>query len=167
MFCTDNDRLDNGTNIRYDGYQKPYFAIRPDGALELRGQPVPTSRQLYIKQGWLVRHLWLARVAAFAYVEIRHPQLYVPDPTEKIVSKMRELVEAHGARLVVGLQSSDEKLIRHLQAEQIPFVAFDGAEAYSNLFGAHWTPAGHRLVAERLLRLLSENHIAQVDNLSR
>jgi hypothetical protein len=167
IFCGDNDRLDNGTNIRYDGYQKPYFAVLPDGTLEVRGQPVPTSRQLYIKQDWLVRHLWLARVAAFAYVEIRHPQVYVPDPTEKIVSKMREFVEAHGARLVVGLQSSDEKLVRHLQAEQIPFVAFDGAEAYSNLFGAHWTPAGHRLVAERLLRLLSENHIAQVDNLSR
>jgi GDSL-like Lipase/Acylhydrolase family len=163
IFCADNDRLDNGTNIRYDGYQKPYFAVLPDGTLELRGQPVPASRQLYIKQDWLVRHLWLARVAAFAYVEIRHPQVFVPDPTEKIVSKMREFVEAHGAKLVVGLQSSDEKLTRHLQAEQIPFVDFDGAESYSNLFGAHWTPAGHRLVAERLLRLLSENHIAQVD----
>ena len=167
IFCADNDRLDNGTNIPYDGYQKPYFVTAADGTLELRGQPIPISRQLYIKQDWLVRHLWLARVAAFAYVEIRHPPLYVPDPTEKIVSKMLEFVEAHGARLVVGLQSSDEKLIRHLQAEQIPFVAFDGAEAYSNLFGAHWTPAGHRLVAERMLRLLSENHIAQVDNLSR
>jgi hypothetical protein len=167
IFCADNDRLDNGTNIRYDGYQKPYFAVLPDDTLELRGQPVPTSRQLYIKQDWLVRHLWLARVAAFAYVEIRHPQVYVPDPTEKIVSKMREFVEAHGARLVVGLQSSDEKLIRHLGSERIPFVTFDGAETYSNLFGAHWTPAGHRLVADRLLGLLSESHIVQLDNLSR
>jgi GDSL-like Lipase/Acylhydrolase family len=167
IFCTDNDRLDNGTNIRYDGYQKPYFATATDGTLELRGQPVPKSRQLYIKQDWLVRHLWLARLAAFAYVEIRHPQVYVPDPTERIVSKMREFVEAHGARLVVGLQSSDEKLMQHLRLEQIPFVAFDGAETFSSLYGAHWTPGGHRLVAERLLGLLSENHIAQVDNLSR
>jgi hypothetical protein len=80
---------------------------------------------------------------------------------------MREFVEAHGAMLVVGLQSSDEKLVRHLRSEQIPFVTFDGAETYSNLFGAHWTPAGHRLVADRLLGLLSENHIVQLDNLSR
>ncbi|HEV3499301.1 MAG TPA: SGNH/GDSL hydrolase family protein [Bradyrhizobium sp.] len=167
IFCADNDRLDNGTNIRYDGYQKPYFVILPDGTLELGGQPVPKSRQLYIKQNWLVRHVWLARVAAFAYVEIRHPQLYVPDPTEKIVSKMREFVEAHGARLIVGLQSSDDKLIQHLRSEQVPFVAFDGAETYSNLFGAHWTPAGHRLVADRLLGLLSESRIVQLDNLSR
>jgi GDSL-like Lipase/Acylhydrolase family len=167
IFCTANDRLDNGTNIRYDGYQKPYFDTATDGTLVLRGQPVPKSRQLYIKEDWLVRHLWLARVAAFAYVEIRHPQLYVPDPTERIVTKMREFVEAHGARLIVGLQLSDSKLIQHLQAERIPFVTFDGAEAYSNLHGAHWTPAGHRLVAERLLGLISENNIANIDNVSR
>jgi hypothetical protein len=167
IFCTANDRLDNGTNVRYDGYQKPYFATATDGTLALRGQPVPKSRQLYIKQDWLVRHLWLARVVAFAYVEIRHPQLYVPDPTERIVSKIREFVEAHGARLIVGLQLGDGKLIQHLRAERIPFVTFDGAEAYSDLYGAHWTPAGHRLVAERLLGLLSENNIARVDNVSR
>ena len=167
IFCTANDRLDNGTNVRYDGYQKPYFATAADGTLMLRGQPVPKSRQLYIKQDWLVRHLWLARVVAFAYVEIRHPQVYVPDPTELIVSKMREFVEAHGARLIVGLQSSDDKLSQHLRAERIPFVAFNGAEAYSDLYGAHWTPAGHRLVAERLLGLLSENNSVQLDNVSR
>jgi GDSL-like Lipase/Acylhydrolase family len=167
IFCSDNDRLDNGTNLRYDGYQKPYFATAADGALVLRGQPVPTSRQLYIKQDWLVRHLWLARVVAFAYVEIRHPQLYVPDPTERIISKMREFVEAHGARLLVGLQYSDAKLIQHLQTERIPFVTFDGAESYSSRHGAHWTPAGHQLVAERLLALLSDNHLAGVENVSR
>jgi hypothetical protein len=166
-FCAANDRLDNGTNVRYDGYQKPYFASAADGTLALRGQPVPKSRQLYIKQDWLVRHLWLARVVVFAYVEIRHRQVYVPDPTERIVSKMREFVEAHGARLIVGLQVSDDRLIQHLQAERIPFVTFDGAETYSNLYGAHWTPAGHRLVAERLLGLLSENNLAKVDGVSR
>jgi hypothetical protein len=89
-----------------------------------------------------VRHLWLARVAALATTEIRHPQLYVPDPTERLVSKIREFVEAHGARLMVGLQRSDDKLIQH-EAERIPFVTFNDAEAYSDRFGAHWTPAGH------------------------
>ena len=167
VICTANDRLDNSTNVRYDGYHKPYFATAPDGALMLRGQPVPASRQLYIKQDWLVRHLWLARVAAFAYVEIRYPQLYVQDPTERLVSKIYEFVEANGARLIVGLQSSDGSLIKHLRAEHIPFTAFDGAEAYSNEFGAHWTPAGHRLVAERLLSLLSESNVVQAESLSR
>jgi hypothetical protein len=166
-FCTDNDRLDNGTNIRYDGYQKPYFATAPDGTLVLRGQPVPISRQLYIKQSWLVRHVWLGRLAAFAYVEIRHPQLFVPDPTERIISAMHEFVAAHGATLVVGLQSGDDKLIHHLQREHIPYVAFNGAEAYSGRYGSHWTPAGHRLVAERLLALLSETKLVNVDSVTR
>jgi hypothetical protein len=167
IYCTDNDRLDNGTNVRYDGYQKPYFATAADGSLVLRGQPVPKSRQLYIKEDWLVRHSWLVRLAVFAYVQLRHPQVYVPDPTERIVSKIREFVEAHGARLVVGLQRSDGKMMQHLQAERIPFVTFDGAETYGSKYGAHWTPAGHRLVAERLLELLTENKIVRADDVSR
>jgi hypothetical protein len=164
VFCADNDRLDNSTNIRYDGYQKPYFATATDGTLQLRGQPVPTSRQLYIKQNWLVRHLWLARLATFAYVEIEHPAADVPDPTEKLVSRIREFVEAHGAKLVVGLQSRDDALIRHLQAEQIPFVSFEGAETYATKYGGHWTPAGQKLVAERLFGFLSG---IKVDNVTR
>ena len=167
IYCTDNDRLDNGTNVRYDGYQKPYFATAADGSLVLRGQPVPKSRQLYIKEDWLVRHSWLVRLAVFAYVQLRHPQVYVPDPTERIVSKIREFAEAHGARLVVGLQRSDGKMMQHLQAERIPFVTFDGAETYGSKYGAHWTPAGHRLVAERLLELLAENKIVRADDVSR
>jgi hypothetical protein len=167
IFCTDNDRLDNGTNIRYDGYQKPYFEPGPDGALLLRGQPVPLSRQLYIKENWWVRHLWLARLFAIAYVEIRHPQVFVSDPTEAIVGKMREFVEAHGAKLMVGLQSTDDKLVQYLQREKIPFVAFDGAEAYAARYGAHWTPAGQKFVAERLSGLLTENNIAVAGSASR
>ncbi len=162
IFCTANDRLDNGTNIRYEGSLKPYFATAADGALELRGQPVPMSRQLFIKNYWLVQHLWLARLATFAYVSIRNPQVFVPDPTEKLVTKIREFVEARGARLVVGLQLRDEKLMQHLTSERIPFVTFDGAESYS-VFGEHWTPAGHRLVAERLMKLLSDNKLVAAD----
>jgi len=91
----------------------------------------------------------------------------VPDPTGRLVSKTREFVEAHGARLMVGLQRSDDKLIQHLQAQRIPFVTFNDAEANSDRFGAHWTPAGHKLVAERLLRLLSENNVIRTENLLR
>lgn len=159
IFCTSNDRLDNTSNVRYDGYRKPYFLASPNGVLELRGQPVPKSRQLYIKHDWLVRNLWLARVAAFAYVELQHPLLSVPDTTEALVTEIHKFVTAQGARLVVGLQLSDGKLIEHLNRERIPFAVFDGAEAYSERHGSHWTPNGHRLVAERMLPLLSGNEI--------
>jgi hypothetical protein len=158
-FCTANDRLDNATNVRYGGNRKPYFATAADGTLELRGQPVPKSRQLYIRQDWLVRHVWLARLAVTAYVEIRHRQVWVPDPTERLVGKIRDFAAARGARLLVGLQLHDDKLVRYLQAEKIPFVTFDSAEVYSGHSGAHWTPAGHQLVADRMLELLAENRI--------
>jgi len=65
FFCTDNDRKDNTSNVRYGRYRKPYFETTPDGTLQLKGQPVPKSLQLLIKESWLVRHLWLARVAAW------------------------------------------------------------------------------------------------------
>lgn len=162
VFCTQNDRLDNSTNIRYEGYQKPYFATAPDGSLVLQGQPVPKSRLQYISEDWLVRNLWLARLAATVYVKLRHPLLYVPDPTERLVSKIRDFVEANGAKFLVGLQYGDPELIRHLQANRIPFVSFDGAAFYPGAAaGSHWTPEGHRLVAERVLGLLSENHIVE------
>jgi hypothetical protein len=160
IFCTQNDRLDNSTNIRYEGYQKPYFATAADGSLVLMGEPVPKSRQQFFKEDRLVRNLWLARLAADIYVKIRHPRLYVPDPTERLVGKIRDFVEANGSKFLVGLESRDPELIRYLQANRIPFVTFDGAAFYQGAAaGGHWTPEGHKVVAERILRLLSENDI--------
>ena len=99
IFCTQNDRLDNSTNIRYEGYQKPYFTIASDGSLVLQGQPVPKSRLQYIKEDWLVRHLWLARLVSAVYLKIQHPVLFVPDPTERLVGKLRDFVQANGAQV--------------------------------------------------------------------
>jgi hypothetical protein len=162
VFCTQNDRQDNSTNIRYEGYQKPYFVTAPDGSLVLSGQPVPKSRLQVIREVWLVRHLWLARLANAVYLKIRHPMLHVPDPTERLVSQLRDFVQANGGQFLVGLQYRDPELMRHLQAERIPFVSFDGAEFYPGAAaGTHWTPAGHKLVAQRVLGLLSENNIVQ------
>ena len=159
MFCTGNDRFDNSTNIRYEGYQKPYFVMDPDGTLVLKGQPVPESRLQYIKEDWLVRNLWLARLATASYVGIRYPLLFVPDPTERLVSLIRDFVEANGAKFLVGLDEFDPALARHLQANRIPFVTFDDAEVFPNAKGAHWTPEGQKLVAKRMFGMLSKNNI--------
>ncbi len=160
IFCTQNDRLDNSTNIRYEGYQKPYFTIASDGSLVLQGQPVPKSRLQYIKEDWLVRHLWLARLVSAVYLKIQHPVLFVPDPTERLVGKLRDFVQANGRKFLVGLQYRDSALMQYLQVNRIPFVTFDGAAFYpGDAAGSHWTPEGHRLVAERILGLLSENNI--------
>jgi hypothetical protein len=160
IFCTDNDRADNSSNIRYEGYQKPYFATAADGSLVLAGQPVPKSRLQAIKEDWWVRHSWLVRLANAVYLKLRHPLLHVPDPTERLVDKIRQFVEAGGGKFLVGLQTTDEALLRHLEAARIPFVSFDGAASFPGAsVGGHWTPEGHKLVAERLFGLLSENAV--------
>jgi len=158
IFCTDNDRADNSSNIRYEGYQKPYFTTAADGSLVLAGQPVPKSRLQAIKEDRWVRHSWLVRLAHAVYLKLRHPLLNVPDPTDRLVDNIRQFVEANGGKFLVGLQTSDAALERHLQAVRIPFVSFDGAASYPGAsVGGHWTPQGHEFVAERLLRLLSAN----------
>jgi len=162
IFCGDNDRLDNRTNHRYDNYQKPYFATRPDGTLVLSGQPVPRSHLLYYKDSPWVRNLWLARLAVNVYVRLAYPKVEVPDPTEKIISKIREFVEANGARLMVGIQSSvdDQSLIPYLRTNRIPFVSLAGADYIKGKgWGPHWTPDGQKDVAERILGMLVQNGV--------
>jgi len=158
IFCTDNDRADNSSNIRYEGYQKPYFMTAADGSLVLAGQPVPKSRLQAIKEDWWVRHSWLVRLGNALYLKLRHPMLSVPDPTERLVDNIRQFVEANGGKFLVGLQTSDAALVRHLQTARIPFVSFDGAASYPDA-GRHWTPEGHKFVAERLVGLLSANAV--------
>jgi hypothetical protein len=164
IFCTQNDRLDNSTNIRYEGYQKPYFETASNGALVQSEQPVPISRLQYIEENWLVRNLWLARLVTSIYVKLKHPLLFVPDPTERLVGKMREFVETNGAKFLVGIgiQYRDEELVRYRQSSRIPFVLRDGAAAYPGLAaGSHWTPEGQKFVAARMLGLLAENYIVR------
>ena len=160
IFCTDNDRLDNRTNIRYASYHKPYFATQADGSLVLMGQPVPKSQLPYIRDYWLVRHLWLARLATNVYVRLRYPQVVVPDPTEKLVGKIREFVEGRGAKFMVGIQGHDDALAAYLEASRIPFAKLEGAPFYTQGgLGPHWTPDGHKVVAERLLEMLAANDV--------
>ena len=165
IFCSQNDRLDNSSNRRYNYYQKPYFATQPDGSLALMGQPVPRSHLLHYRDNWLVHHLWLARLGANAYVRLRYPQVFLPDPTEKLVAKIREFVEGNGGKFLVGIQYHDEALVRYLEQSRIPFVKLEGAAAYPNDigWGPHWTPDGHKDVAERILGMLAANNIARRD----
>ena len=100
IFCTDNDRDDNSSNIRYEGYQKPYFTTSADGSLVLAGQPVPKSRLQAIKEDWWVRHSWLVRLGNAVYLKLRHPMRHGPDPTELLVDKIHKFVESNGGKFV-------------------------------------------------------------------
>lgn len=154
-FTTTNDRDDNTHNMISDGYYKPYLAQDADGTWHFLGQPVPRSRQTYFIENPLVKNLWLARLAVTSYIYLRHPKIAVPDPTERLVGMMRDLVQSRGAKFLVGLQYGDAKLEAFLRAQEIRYTSFDGAESYI-VQGNHWTPKGHVLVADRIKALLSE-----------
>ncbi len=156
MVCVDNDRIENTTNLRYDGPYKPYFALTAD---EFRGQPVPWSRHQYFGHYWLARHSWVVRVAISAYVYVQHPPISLDDPTEHLIAMMRDMVQSNGAKFMVGLQKRDPHYEAFFHAQDIPFVTFDGADAYPT-HGNHWTPKGNAQVAERLMALLGENGIS-------
>jgi hypothetical protein len=160
IFCSDNDRFDNTSNFRYDNY-KPYFATQADGSLALMGEPVPRSHLLYIRDYWLVRNLWLARLAVDAYVRVAYRQVSVPDPSEKLVGKIREFVESNGGKFLVGIQNQDERMAEYLKANGIPFVSLKGAAFYTGGYGPHWTPEGQQDVADRIEGLLAANNVVQ------
>lgn len=160
MYCSDNDRFDNTSNMRYDGYYKPYLAQAADGRWRFRGQPVPKSRRVYFVDDRLVRNSWLARVAVSAWVQASVPRITVPDPTERLVAMMRDFAAARGARLLVGVQSRehDPRIGPFLDAQGIPNTSFDGAESFDD-FGYHWTPKGQAYVADALLALFARSGI--------
>ena len=67
---------------------------------------------------------------------------------------MRDFVTTKGATFLVGMQITEPQLAAYLRQQNIPYVAFDGADVYRTVeFGFHWTPAGHQLVAQRLMTL--------------
>jgi hypothetical protein len=155
MMCVDNDRIENSTNLRYDGPYKPYFNLASG---EFHGQPVSWSRHLYFGQYWLARHSWVVRVAISAYVYAKHPPIALTDPTERLIAMMRDKVQASGGKFLVGMQKRDARFEAFFRAQDIPFATFENAEAYPS-HGNHWTPKGNAQVAERLAALLGENGI--------
>ncbi len=115
MICIDNDRIENTTNLRYDGPYKPYFDLAAGG---FGGQPVPQSRHLYFGHSWMARHSWVVRVAISAYVYLKHPPLRLADPTERLIGMMRDMVAAKGGRFLVGLAAAGCALRRLLDGAE-------------------------------------------------
>jgi GDSL-like lipase/acylhydrolase family protein len=150
MFCSENDRRDNSSNLR--GGFKPYLHKTVDGVWEFAGLPPPKARSIRFRESSMSRFM-LARAAISGYVELRYPRITVPDPTDRLIGMLREFVEARGARLVVGMTRDDPELQTFLRNQGIPQVSIEGGEAYYDST-KHWTLPGHQLAAGRLLALL-------------
>ena len=156
--CVDNDRDDNSSSLRWT-YHKPYFARTPEGEWQVRGQPVPQPKRYLSTNSVWIEKLLLARFAIVAYMQVRHAEIIVPDPTEHLINMMRRTADARGARLVVGLQRHEAKLETYLQVQKIPYTTFDEAQRYPTA-GGHWTPEGNSVVASRYLALFAELGLA-------
>lgn len=154
IYHGDSDREDNSTNVRFDGYYKPYIVDAGDDRWEWRGLPVPKSRRSYFVENWFARNFLVARVAFSAYVILRNPFVKVPDPTEHLVGMIRDFVETRGGRFLVGLQGREARIETFLSEKNISFVTLDGADDYMPK-DIHWTPKGNSFVANRLSTVLT------------
>jgi hypothetical protein len=148
-FTTDNDMDDNGTDMRYGTYFKPYFRAE-GGGLKLCGVPVPRGFNYFVSGGSLLARSYLVRLAVKAYYQHRYPPpADFADPTEAIIRAMNNYARSKGAVLLVGLQQRSAALERFLDAERIPRLDLTVDQVFDDP-GRHWTPAGHRLVAEKI-----------------
>ena len=75
----------------------------------------------------------------------------MPDPTHALMAEMRDYVTWDlGAGFSVGMSGRDEALLEWCRQAGIACEDLFTSLRYPG-FGRHWTPEGHRWVAERLL----------------
>jgi hypothetical protein len=125
------------------------------------GLPVPASSRHIIANSSLTRRLVTLRLAIRAYIAIRYEAKSVPDPTETLITMMRDFVTSRGATFLVGLTRGEAGLEAFLAAQGIRYVAFDDAERFPD-WGSHWNPAGHASVAASILDLLRKERVVPV-----
>jgi lysophospholipase L1-like esterase len=86
------------------------------------------------------------------------------DPSERIVDRMRDESAASGARLVLLPEGVDAAMRAHATARGIPVVEVEsvlqgrgsGVPLRYTGQGTHWTPEGHRVVAELVAPVLAD-----------
>jgi lysophospholipase L1-like esterase len=161
MFCVANDFEDNASNAVNKGYYKPYFIVQ-NGALELRGIPVPKALGYFIREHPAIHVSYLLRRLESFYFQCRNPEI-VNDysPTRELIAAVRECAEQQGARFAVGLTQRSGpslELMKHLDRQRIPYVEVATDLCYRRL-GWHWTPAGNRIVADKVLQFLREQNL--------
>ncbi|HEX7615075.1 MAG TPA: SGNH/GDSL hydrolase family protein [Thermoanaerobaculia bacterium] len=159
VFCADNDHWNNDSNNVYDGMFKPYYLVE-NGALVLRGVPVPRSVKYYrISSPWLFRSA-VSGILVTGFLRAVQPRAFRnPDPTNAILAETRRFVEARGARFAVGMQDADADVSGFLSRSGIPWVSLSNPYRFPN--EGHWTPAGHAVVAERIVTFMRKEGLAE------
>lgn len=149
VFCVETDHDDNSSNVRYEGYYKPYCTVS-EGELQLHGVPVPRSEKVFFAEHRLLSRSYLVRLMVRGYYKLTAaPVLQNPDPTGGILRAMQAFLKSKGAVFCVGLTRRDPSVEAVLRERQIPYVDLSTPLRYPQ-FGNHWTPEGHTFVCDQI-----------------
>jgi lysophospholipase L1-like esterase len=163
LVVTHTDVEDNASSVRYGGYHKPWFEVE-DGALILKGVPVPRSENHLFARSALLHSSYLVRALVRTGRRIVEPEpVRAAAPYERtraILSATRDEVRSRGAELVVGREATDPRVAELVEEAGIPHVDLTGAERYPGQ-GEHWTPTGHADVADRIRSFLVERRLLE------
>ena len=176
MMCG-NDDDENNRDLVHDVYHKPRFQRAADGQLVLTGVPVPRPSRALRLRHWILTHSALAFQLKSGLVDrLRSPPRRAPGEelvlTLDLVDAIAGAARDTGARLVVATTSRYapspafpyDRLVAALRARGHLTLDIDHAPGYdepSMLIpgDAHWSPAGHRFVAQQLESLIREQRL--------
>ena len=160
VFCA-NDPGDNSSNVRYEGYYKPYFLRDAKDRLTLAGVPVPLQLRAFESEHRILMNsrvftllvrLWYRREAAAVQLE--------SDPTLALLAEVQAFVKSQGAQFVVafipeGGPNRVDAVREKAAARGIRTLDLGKLDAYPE-YGHHWTPSGHQLAAGRIRDFLDQ-----------
>jgi hypothetical protein len=149
-----NDREDNSTNLRYEGYYKPYFVMN-DGRLQAKGIPVPRSPNYYRLQWPLLFRSHFFSAGLGLYFRTIQPEIHNPDPTLSLLAAMRDFLQSRGARFMIGLIDGDPEIEAFCRAAKIDCLNLENSFR-DPANGGHWTAPGHSAVCRVLYPRLAE-----------
>jgi GDSL-like lipase/acylhydrolase family protein len=149
------DRNDDLLTVNHGGYGKPAFRLEDD-TLTLVNVPVPLFGKARWAESPLYRNSYAWRLLV-GTASTNGPAIFT-DPTEGLVDRMQDDAAKNGGTFVLLLEGTDAKMAAHAAARGIRVVevepALQAAGSSEPLryvgHGAHWTPAGHRVVADLL-----------------
>ncbi len=147
-----NDWQDNETNKRY-GYYKPYF-VSEAGSLRVQGIPVPKCL-LYYPAAYprLFKSALVVRTAELIWKKVaqRWPVVQVPNPTLPLLLTIRDYVQSHHARFILGFIDITTEEKKFCVQSEIQCVNLHSAHLSDT---GHWDAKGHQEIAQTLSAIL-------------
>lgn len=148
VFCDDNDRWDNKTNMILGGYYKPYYQLQGD-SLQLKGVPVNRSINYFAaKHPILMRPYFMQLLVHTIMSAWQDKQVYVKDPTRPLLKAMNDYTQSKGAQFVVGFTGLDSSYVEKHFCDSLGIPTLDlSTDLRFPDEGQHWTPEGHQYEA--------------------